>query len=469
MADLKDFQASAIYSPYEHFAFFGGVAVGKTFTLAHFALDCIEREPELTGLIGANNHDQLSQATMRELIYWMDEYGYDYEIDAKPPFVSKKFKTYKNVLSVRSKKNPKIWTHAFTRIMSAANPLRGIEFSWYALDEVRDTPENTHDVILSRMRESRTFRRGLIGSTTNGEDWSYKRFALARKGQRIYGCQHVPTYHGVQKGYLTQAYYDMLRATYSELMAQQELDALHVNVRGGRAYYSFGPWNETLTAPWGEWIPNRSRPLIIGCDFNYAPAPCVWMVGQIGPAIYGPMGQFWGHHIHWFGEISGHEKSTPEMTQMLINQFPRFTYRVFGDSYGKRGTTSNAGRHDYAQMAEVFYDNRAVFTIDVDQSNPHVKDRVENMNRLAKNSMGEVRQTYNPYQCPLFHSDVKMTGWKQTLHQGRGKLDNMGNVNLTHATDGAGYAVFKLFPPNYRTFVGSSMGNPILTETLSHV
>lgn len=464
-ADLKDYQSVAIHRAHEHYAFWGGVAVGKTFTGVHFSLDCMEKRPDLTGLIGANNHDQLSQVSMREMIHWMDEYGYDYEIDARPPLQPKKFKTYKNVLSVRTKKNPKTWTHAFTRIMSAPNPLRGTEFAWYWLDETRDTPENTHDVIISRMREDHTFRRGLVTSTTNGEDWSFNRFVkLARPGQRMYGSQHVPTIESVNRGIISLDYYKMMRASYTELMALQELDAQHVNVRGGRAYYAFGPWNESLLAPWGDQVPNRSRPLIIGCDFNYAPAPCVWMVGQMGPEVFGPTGVYYGRSIHWFGEISGSEKSTPEMTAILVNQYPGFFYRIFGDSSGKRGTTSNAGRHDYAQIAEVMYSSNARFTIDADQSNPHIKDRVENMNRLARNAMGETYMTYNPYRCVLFHSDAKMVGWKPTQQMGRAKLDNFGNLQLTHATDGAGYAVFKLFPPNYRTFVGSTMPNVLVTE-----
>ncbi len=466
MADLKDYQAFAIYSPIEHMAMFGGVACGKTFTGAHHSLECMEQHPDLTGLIGANNHDQLSQASLRELIYWLDEYNYDYEIDCKPPNTPKKFKTYKNILSVRTKKNPKIWTHAFLRIMSAPNPLRGIEFAWYWLDETRDTPENTHDVVLSRMRESHSFRRGLVTSTTNGEDWAFKRFVTgARRGQRMYGSMHIPTYRAVQKGTISQSYYDMLRSTYSELMAMQELDALHVNVRGGRAYYAFGQWNESFIAPWGDLVPNPSRPLIVGCDFNYTPAPCVWMVGQVGPNLYGPRGEFYGKSIHWFGEISGVELSTPEMTARLVNQYPDFFYRIFGDSSGNRGTTSNAGRHDYAQMAEVMYSAQAGFTIDADQSNPMVKDRIENMNRLARNAMGQTHMTYNPHTCPLFHSDTKVVGWKKSIGFSRSaRLDDGGDKLRTHASDGAGYAAFKLFPPNYRTFQGGTIESPIITE-----
>ncbi len=465
MADLKDYQAAAIYNPFEHFYMCGGVAVGKTFTGAHFALNCLESHPELTGLIGANTHDQLSQASLREMIYWLDDYNYDYEIDSKPFGVSKKFKTYKNILSVRSKKRPKIWTPIFTRIMAMANPLRGIELAWYWLDETRDTPENTHDVVLSRMRESLTFRRGLITSSPNGEDWAYKRFVQnCRKGQRLYGSTHLPTKLAVEKGILSRDFYNMLRGSYSELMAMQELDALHVNVKGGRAYYAFGPWNERIISPWGATVPDYSRPLIVGCDFNYTPSPCVWMVGQVGPDMWGPNGVYWGRSIHWFGEITGVEKSTPEMTGMLLNQYPGFFYRIFGDASGNRGTTSNAGRHDYAQMGEVMYSAAANFTIDSDQSNPHVKDRVENMNRLARNALGETHMTYNPYRCPLFHSDVKMVGWKPTALMGRAKLDDGGNKQLTHATDGAGYAEFKLFPPNYRTFMGGTLASPLVTE-----
>lgn len=465
MANLRDYQAAAIYSPFEHMAFFAGIAVGKTFSGSHFVLQCIESRPDLTGLIGSNNHDQLSQATMRELIYWLDEYGYDYVIDQRPPNQPKKFKTYKNILSVKSKRSPKVWTPVFTRIMSAANPLRGIEFAWYWLDETRDTPQNTHDVVLSRMREDPKFRRGLLTSTTNGEDWAWERFVKnARPGQRLYGSMHIPTKLAVTKGILSDDFYNMLRSSYSELMAMQELDALHVNVKGGRAYYSFGPWNELFRAPWGDMYPSPHRPLIVGCDFNYTPSPCVWLIGQMGPDLMGPHGEEWNRHIHWFGEIAGVEKSTPEMTALLLNRYPGFFYRIFGDASGNRGTTSNAGKHDYAQIAEVMYSAGSAFTIDADQSNPHIKDRIENMNRLARNALGQTFMTYNPHACPLFHSDVKQVGWKKTTAMRTARLDDGGNKMLTHSSDGGGYAIFKLFPPKYQTFSPGSLPSPLVQE-----
>lgn len=456
--ELQPWQYTALVRPHEHFAFFGGVATGKTFTGSHFSIANIEQVPHLTGLIGANTYDQLSQATLREFYHWLDEYRYDYVVDQRPPLSwdsQRRFKTYKNVMSVRAKSRKGPCTYILTRVMSEANALRGIQFSWYWLDETRDTPENTHDVVLSRMRECKTYRRGLLTSTTNGEDWAFRRFVKgARPGQRLYGSMHVPSEASMKAGIIAPEFLGALRSSYSELMAQQELDAQHVNVRGGRAYYASGEHNRRRVAPWGDSVPNIQRPLIVGCDFNFSPSPCVWMIGQLGPNLVSPDGSLWSEHIHWFGEVARAETSTPQMTMLMANRYPQFFYRIFGDSSGARGTTSNAGEHDYAQMAQVLTNMGCSYTIDQQQSNPQVKDRIENMNRLLRNALGQVRMTYNPDTCPLFDSDMKQVGWKQTVQLGRAKLDDAGNKQLTHASDGAGYAVWKLLPYVRHGYVG---------------
>lgn len=461
--NITNYQLAALCNPCEHFAFFGGVGAGKTFIGSHFVIKQIEEHPDKTGLIGSNSYDQLSQATLRELFYWLDEYGYDYVVDQRPPNSwgeRRQFKTYKNVLSVRAKSKNKVVT-IFTRVMGSANPLRGIEFSWYWLDETRDTPQDTHDVVLSRMREQREYRKGLITSTTNGEDWAYSRFACARRGQRLYGSMHVATIKAVQKGILSPSFYNSLLMSYSPLMALQELDAKHVNVRGGIAYYAASDRNKMVKAPWGDEYPDRDRPLAVGCDFNFQPAPCVWMVGQVGPNEDDGNGGTWSEHIHWFGEISDTQVSSRQMALKLIGQYPDFFYEIIGDASGGRGTTSNAGEHDYNQIADELSNAQCLFTIDYDQANPRVKDRVENSNRLLKDATGFVRQTYNPVACPLFDADMRMVGWKKTIEKGRGKLDDGGDKKLTHASDGAGYWLFKKFPPGRRGQIIESVPSSI--------
>lgn len=450
---LAPWQFVALTQPNVHFAMFCGVATGKTYTGAHYVIRKIISRPDQTGFIGANTYDQLSQATLRELYYWLDAYGFDYVQDCLPPKSwgqKKKLKSYRNVLSVRYGRHV---ITIFTRVLSHGNPLRGIQFSWYWLDETRDTPQETHDIILSRMRETAE-PQGLVTTTPVGEDWSMQRFMRGNTGDGIYGSLHVPTIRAVEIGIITQQYYDIMRRSYSPMMAMQELDALHVNVKGGRAYYPFGPHNRLFKAPWGDQRPNPERPLIVGCDFNFSPAPHIWMVGQQGPPEYdGPNKEYGPDCIHWFGELCEVEASTEFMAGRLVNEYPDFFYRIYGDASGEKGTTSNAGEHDYNQIAKVLSDSGHEFTIDVDQSNPLVRNRVENMNRLGKNAMGQVRQTYNQYRCPNFDADIRVVGWKTQVMTGQGKLSNGGDVQRTHATDGAGYAVYKLLPPTRRAMI----------------
>lgn len=443
---------------------------GKTFTGSQFAIFHFINYPELTGLIGSNNHDQMSQATLRELFYWLDAYGLEYVVDRIPPqqwSVPRKFKTYRNILSVRNPRNGKV-SHAFVRILSDADALRGIEISWYWLDETRDTPDDTHKVVLSRLRES-DYMRGLITTTTNGEDWSYQRFVKgARRNDFLYGSMHIKTIESVKLGIITNEYYESMARSFSPLYAAQELEAQHVNVLGGRAYYAAGAHNQRRKAPWGEEFPNRDRPLVIGCDFNFSPAPCIWMIGQCGPDFFGPKGEYWGSMIHWFGEIAEPEMSSTGMAMTLIQRWPEFYYRIYGDCSGGVGTTSNAGVTDYDQIALAMQSVGANYSIDYFQSdehqNPKVRNRVENMNRLLKNALGEVAMTYNPTTCPHFHDDLKIVGWKPTTQSGRGKLSDGGDYLRTHASDGAGYAAYKLFPPSSHFRVGTSVASPIRSE-----
>lgn len=368
----------------------------------------------------------------------------------------KKFKSYKNIISVQPKSGGPL-SHVFTRVMSKPNPLRGIECSWYWLDEIKDTPEVTHDVVLARLRESLT-TRGLVTGTPNGQDWSYKRFVL-NPDKKLYGYTHVRTIDSVNAGIITQEYYQGMLKSYSPLMAAQELDAQHVNFGLGRAYYTASEKNQARVCPWGaeKPDPNRplvkmvvggpatNRPLIVGCDFNFSPAPAVWVVGQTGPA-----GTKWADCVHWFFEIAEPERSTPQMTWLLMQQTGSNFLRVFGDASGGIGSTSNAGDTDYNQISFELAKARRQYTIDVERSNPLVRERVENVCRILMAADGKIRMTYNPDTCPNLDADLKVVGWKVSVMAKRARLDDKGDYMRTHAADAVGYALWKVFPPNLR-------------------
>lgn len=450
LTEMPDYQVAALMNPCQNFCFYGGVGAGKTAIGAHFAILMMKSRPHLSGFVGANTYDQLSQVALAELMYWLEFYSIPYVQDRRPPreWGNKGFKPRKRFHNIMSCLVDDWIVTIHTRVMSKPHNIRGMEFSWAWIDELRDTKEEAYDEVLKRMRES-SFMRTLVTTTTNGNSWDAKRFWINGDG-KVYGSMHVPTYESVKAGFLTQAYYDTLRQSLSPLMAAQELDAKHLNVAGGRAYYSASNLNERRISPWGLHEPDSSLPLVIGCDFNFAPAPCVWVVGQVGPVLrhkkHGIID--WSNHIHWFDEIRLSEAGTPAMTEELIAKYPGYYYRIYGDASGNRGTTSNAGETDYNQMTQTLTENGAQYEIDVDQANPLVKNRVENVCRMLKNAAGEVRMTYNPDKCPYLAADFEHVGWKKVTGQGgRGKLDDGGDINRTHASDAAGYAIWKVFPP----------------------
>lgn len=462
--EVAPWQPIPIIVDIDQFCFYGGIATGKSAIGSIWAIDKMTSMPDVTGFIGSNTYDQMSTATLRELFFWLTKFGIPYVIDEMPPaawgFTRKEFKSYKNILSVYI--DGKI-VHVFTRVLSEPDALRGFECTWYWLDEIRDTRQDTHDVLVGRLRESDDLF-GLCTTTTNGEGWDYKRFVLGADG-KTYGSMHVPTTESLRIGLITNQYFNMLLKTYSPLMAEQEIHARHVNVFGGRAYYAASDKNKKRIAPWGDRVPNVERPLIVGADFNYSPAPHIWMIGQVGPGEY-------HNRIHWFAEIAEKETGTPEMAKILMMRYPDFFYEIYGDASGGRGTTSNSGQHDFNQISQVINGGGGLCTINVDwddeghaKGNPRVKNRVENMNAMFCNGLGERRQTYNPDTCPMFDADIRMVGWKTiSAALGRAKLDDGGDINRTHASDGGGYAVWKKFPPGYTMELVSGIPSSVRSD-----
>jgi hypothetical protein len=470
LVDMPAYQVAALMNDCQNFCFYGGVAVGKTAVGSHFAILHMKQYPHLSGFIGANTYDQLSHVALAEIMYWLDYYNMPYVQDRRPPreWGTKGFKPrkhYKNILSVLVDD----WVVTIhTRVMSKPHNLRGMEFSWAWIDELRDTKEEAFDEVLKRMRES-DYMKTLVTTTTNGDSWDAKRFFTNGDG-KLYGSMHVPTIESLKAGLITKKYYEGLRSSFSPLVAAQELDAMHVNVLGGRAYYSGNKDNARYRAPWGAVEPDPRYPLIVGCDFNFSPAPCVWVIGQVGPMLkHKKTGKVfdWTKHIHWFDEIKLVEAGTIAMTETLMARYPGFYYRIYGDASGNRGTTSNAGETDYNQITQTLADAGAQYEIDVDQSNPLVKNRVENMCRMLRDAAGNVRMTYNPDRCPLLHGDINHVGWKRIVGQGgRGKLDDGGDSNRTHASDAVGYALWKLFPPGRRLELVQSVASHNMTRLI---
>ena len=442
---LPEYQSAALLNPFVHFAFVGGIATGKTFIGAHWVIRMLYENPGKFGFIGANNYNQLATATLQEVFLWFNYYNIEYVSDKQPPKewnTPKRFKSYDNIISVRYFiKGVQYVAHIFTRVMSEANNLRGITITWAWMDELAFASEDSHNVVLSRLRQTPGYFRTLATTTTNGENWFYQRFV--KNPSPLYRTMHVPTIRSVEAGIISKEFYDSLVSSYSKNMADQELFALYVNALEGRAYYSQSNKNKSSVCPWtGSPYPDPELPLEIGCDFNYSPAPMCWTISQKSPD---------GKQCHTFRELSQIECSSEDMARMLASQYADFYLRIHGDASGTRGTTSNKGKSDFDYIGEALADAGVMYTITAKASNPSVRERVDNFNRMLCNGAGETSYTYNPDACPLLDADFRGVGWTQL-----GKLTGNGNVNLTHSSDATGYMLMEVFPPLSKSFAISS-------------
>jgi hypothetical protein len=429
---VTDWQNAAIYNPYTHFAFLGGIATGKSFTGTHFIIQhLLWDHPDLSGFIGANTYDQLSQATLKEFFYWLDYHEFKYVSGRRPPLdwgKQRTFKSYNNIVSVKTDYGV---TPIYTRVLGDENPLRGNEFSVYWIDETRDTPRETHDVILSRLRESE-FRKGIITTTPNGEDWTWERFIRDSDGLTT-GHMHIPTYESVKAGIITEQFYSDLEKMYTKQMADQELRAMHVNISKFPAYLNYTSDNELDSNPFAQagetMCPHL--PIVVAMDFNLSPMS--WALGQ--------------QHVddfYFFDEIWLLNSHTQEAANLLVEKVKNHAPGIVlaGDATSKAGQRAAAGKSDYDILCEIL-DRHAIKWVNrTPDSNPTIRDRVNNVNLKLRDSSAKIHLWHHS-RCTNIKRDLVRVSWKEG---NTSVLDQTTDGTLTHISDGIGYAISALSP-----------------------
>jgi len=145
-------QSEFVESTKPMLGFIGGVAAGKSVSGAHYALKKIFTNPGQVGLIFANTHKQLSQATLRVFLQVLTHYGMErdkhFVVDKNPqPFFgyASKFTDHSGVWSFS--------TGAQVMTFSLESSMRGIESNWCWGDEIQDADWEELKIILARVRE----------------------------------------------------------------------------------------------------------------------------------------------------------------------------------------------------------------------------------------------------------------------------------------------------------------------------
>ena len=140
-----------------------GQGAGKSVLIALDSGMMISKFPLANGFIAANTHEQLSTATLRQVLKWWEKlFGFteydkfnnlsgSYVIHKKPPphFTRiEHFTKYENIISFRD------GTVVYIGSLEKYRSHDGKEFTWAHLDETKDTKEAAlTDVILGRLRQ----------------------------------------------------------------------------------------------------------------------------------------------------------------------------------------------------------------------------------------------------------------------------------------------------------------------------
>jgi hypothetical protein len=279
--------------------------------------------------------------------------------------------------------------------------------------------------IIARMRVKMDGLPNGIDVTTTPEGFKfvYQQFVKQLRDhpehRQMYGLIHASTYDNEIN--LPDDYIDSLRASYPPQLIEAYLRGMFVNLASGSVYPNFDRrLNHT-----SERI-KEGEALHVGMDFNVLRmTACVNVVRDGLPLT--------------LAELTG-VRDTPDMARLLKERFKDkgHAVKIYPDASGQNTSSKNASESDLTILRQ------AGFQIEVDHSNPAVKDRVNAYNAMILNDKGERRFRINTDACPVTTEALEQQVWDKN-----GEPDKTSGFD--HPNDANGYFIVKRWPIVKRT------------------
>lgn len=216
---------------------------------------------------------------------------------------------------------------------------------------------------------------------------------------------------------------------------RQEFKASFENQTAGLVYYAF---ERTANIRKAEFNPRL--PVFWALDFNVN-------------AMCSVIGQRDGERIQVLDEIVLADSNTPAACEEFLRRTAGWKSQyngpvqldIYGDATGN-GRASSASRTDWQIVKDVFATKGygSVRQFHVSSANPAVKDRVNCMNAVLRNTVGENRLTIDP-RCQQLILDFERVQWK--IGPSGNSLDDLDKSDpaRTHVSDALGYMVAREF------------------------
>jgi len=320
-------------------------------------------------------------------------------------------------------------TYSTVKCKSMSKPysIIGFDISHALVDEIDCMKKKDADAawkkIIARMSSVRSdYPINTVDFTTTPEgfNWMYDFFVRQLREDPAkalyYELIKASTLQNAKN--LPDDYIDKLYSTYPDHLVDAYVNGEFVNLESGQVYRSYSKQNEST-----EIMLDSDRDLIIGMDFNVQKmAACVFVRRFVNGV------EQW-HCVNEFRDLY----DTQDMIDALNASYPTKKITVYPDASGKNRKSNGADVTDIKLLRD------AGFKVKAKEANPRVKSRVNAVNVMFCNSVGERRLFVNPSTCPKTHEDLQ-----QQVYNDRGEPDKASGND--HGNDAFGYPVAYEFP-----------------------
>jgi len=287
--------------------------------------------------------------------------------------------------------------------------LRGLKFSFIALDEYADMDPDVFSTIL-RPTLSDTGGHAMFIGTPKSKNHFWDLYIQA--GVLEDWSSH--SYTTIQGGHVTPEEIEAAKRDMGEREFRQEYEAQFIDY-SGTIFYAFSDQN-IASAP----AIDSTTPIYCGGDFNVDPMTCV-------------ISTVTGDIIHIIDEIEIYGSNTLELVQEIKSRYGSRKVYFYPDASGAKRTTNSPGLSDH-----IILSNNG-FKVISGKSNPPVLEAIASVNSRLRTHEGKIKLYIDPKCKKLRESMIKHT-YKPNTRQ----PDKSGMWD--HMTDCVRYLVHGLFP-----------------------
>jgi len=316
------------------------------------------------------------------------------------------------------------------RSMEKPESIVGFKIARADIDEIDTLAERKAEQawrkIIARLRLKYDGLNGAdIATTPEGFKFTHRQFVKAVREKpemaKLYGMVQASTYDN--EANLPDDYIPSLLASYPQHLIAAYLRGQFVNLTSGTIYHAYDRAKNGCT----DHVQD-AEPIHVGMDFNVGKMAAIVHVMRDGlPRAVDEL-------------IDGND--TPDMIRRIRERYWKHEgddwtktreIRVYPDASGDSRKSVNASETDIALL------KAAGFIVIAPKANPPVKDRINAMNAMFCNAVGNRRYLVNAINCPTYADHLEQQVWADN-----GEPDKSSGAD--HTNDAGGYVIHKLFP-----------------------